>query len=298
MYSIEFRNQIRIDPALPVDANNGDFLFRQPSGYEEQDISSSVSAAGDQIKSWASFELSEKDVAALEKCKPNNRPPKGLSEKVDKIGSQLSDANKRLFWLVIQEFGIIRKHNLLSDGGTQWSRDGSQWQSAPGFQIHMADCEIHSPLTLGSSTQEFIQSVLNRQEEPLVAILHLREAQERRGRRFRWVEATIAAELAIKETLIRLEPKLAPLLLEVPSPPINKLYGVILESACGVRSPFTSKLQKGSEKRNRIVHRPESVSFGHQETADYVGTVEEAIKHLISLTRKTPPDTERLPRSV
>lgn len=141
-------------------------------------------------------------------------------------------------------------------------------------------------LKLDSEWCEHIQTLLNLHEEPLIAIEHMHEAQRYRGDRFSWIEASIAAELAIKEALVRLEPLVEVLLLEVPSPPIHKLYGPILKKIAGEKSPHVTALQRGAEKRNRLVHRPEAVHFGPQEVVDYVGTVERAIWHLLGLCRR------------
>jgi hypothetical protein len=58
------------------------------------------------------------------------------------------------------------------------------------------------------------------------AFRHLHRAEnERDDPRHAWIDATIAAELAIKEFFILYKPELAPFVLEVPSPPLSKLYG-------------------------------------------------------------------------
>ena len=107
-----------------------------------------------------------------------------------------------------------------------------------------------------------------------------------------WIDSTIAAELAIKEFLIRYRPDWKTLLIELPSPPIHKLYGPVLESLAGEKSPVLKELQKGSEIRNRLIHRAgESVS--REEANEYFMNVETAIFHLLALLY---PDDELVKR--
>jgi len=127
-------------------------------------------------------------------------------------------------------------------------------------------------------------------DQPLLAAQHLHEARRHRGTRFRWIVATTAAELAIKEALLRMEPKFAPLLLEMPSPPLGRLYSSVLEAVSGERSPFLRAIQKGVEIRNRLVHRPSEPDPDPQDAADYVSDVDGALRHLRRLCRRHNPE--------
>ncbi|MEZ6049962.1 MAG: hypothetical protein R3C02_01015 [Planctomycetaceae bacterium] len=112
---------------------------------------------------------------------------------------------------------------------------------------------------------------------------HLHRAKNEREPSCRWIDATIAAELAIKEFLIAKEPLLETLLLELPSPPLQKLYGQILEKYAGERSPKLNSLREGSEKRNKLIHRPGGEHVNRSEADQYVKNVEIAIYHLMCL---------------
>lgn len=89
--------------------------------------------------------------------------------------------------------------------------------------------------------------------------------------------------MAIKEFLGIIKPELIPLLLEVPSPPLRKLYGILLEEYAKERSPKLSKLVNGQATRNNLVHRPESIKLETEETNNYIRDVEIAIFHLLYL---------------
>ena len=88
-----------------------------------------------------------------------------------------------------------------------------------------------------------------------------------------------------------LNPSLMTLLLEVPSPPLHKLYGRILDDAAGAnsRSAIDKKIRKGLQDgvkiRNKIVHRPESINLDLDDVIGYLQTVGGAIKSLPELIR-------------
>ena len=85
---------------------------------------------------------------------------------------------------------------------------------------------------------------------------HLHRAKSENIAHHKWIDATIAAELAIKDVLSKANPDLELLLMEMPSPPLVKLYGVILEKHLGEKSPYLKRIKNGVEIRNRLVHKP------------------------------------------
>jgi hypothetical protein len=211
--------------------------------------------------------------------------------------------SRRVLRLLQQEIGdpeLLPLQELVSapsGHGNQWSSDGSTWrdiQSEGELRIAMS---VQVVGELDRRWQKKIQELLNEGEKPLLAVKLLWEAHRSSGGRFQWIEATIAAELAVKEVLARMEPKLRPLLMEVPSPPLRKLYGPVLEEVAGERSPYVSELNKGAERRNRMIHRPEGEELDAQEVIDYLNVVSAAIRHLLKLHRtqrsSLPPPSRR-----
>jgi hypothetical protein len=136
---------------------------------------------------------------------------------------------------------------------------------------------------LNNQSQNDIQNSLSANIHPLLAMRHLHRAKHERLPHHKWIDATIAAELAVKEVLCRARPDLELILLEVPSPPFAKMYGPILEKYLGAESPYRKALIKGQETRNKLVHRPASEKIDHQAANDYVDVVEASIFHLLSL---------------
>ena len=192
----------------------------------------------------------------------------------------------RLFQQEVGDFKLLPTNELSGIlNGTQWSPDGLVWHEVWDFGLSMV-VEVSVNGKLDERWQRRVQKLLDEGEEPLLAMEHLYEAYKSDGLRFKWIEATIAAELAIKEMLIRMEPKLETLLIELPSPSIGKLYGKVLESVAGEKSPRRKEMLKGAEKRNRLVHRPEQEILDHRQVVDYLDNVYTAIKHLLELHRR------------
>lgn len=136
---------------------------------------------------------------------------------------------------------------------------------------------------LNEENYEKIQASLIARIEPLLAMRYLHRARHENRPHYKWIDATIAAELAIKEVLSRSKPEIEILLLELPSPPISKLYGTIMEKYLGQQSPYRKALIKGAEVRNALIHRHDDKSVNSQDAIDYVREVERAIFHLLTL---------------
>ncbi len=173
---------------------------------------------------------------------------------------------------------------LIGNPYYEWSLGDNQWFSIPR-KLRM-DIESFSLGNLNAITARTLQELLSENEEALVATSYLHQARNSMNRRYQWIYATMAAELAIKEILVRIEPKLQVILGTLPSPPLNKLYGDVLESVAGVRSTNTSTLQKGAQKRNQLVHNPKSPTPTFDEVNEYIDFIEDRIKWLLKEWRR------------
>lgn len=136
---------------------------------------------------------------------------------------------------------------------------------------------------LREDSYEKVKASLEAGIKPLLAMRHLHRARHEHSSHHKWIDATIAAELAIKEVLARANPNLESLLLELPSPPLSKLYGKIMEEYLGEQSPYRKSLIKGAEVRNALVHRHDDTTVDGQEAVAYVQEVDRAIFHLLTL---------------
>lgn len=178
------------------------------------------------------------------------------------------------------------RHFYLREGS--YSVKSESWCSASG-QLREIPTTIslsHDDLSnqpLNEKTHDAVQAALTAGVLPLVAMRHLHRAKHESQPHHKWIDATIAAELAVKEVLCRAHPAMECMLIEMPSPPFSKMYGPLLRHYLGEESPFRKKLISGQERRNALVHRPGALVIDQQEANDYVAIVEGAIFHLLSL---------------
>lgn len=165
----------------------------------------------------------------------------------------------------------------------EWSLGDNQWYRIPrGLSV---DVGAYSLGNLGEKTVKHLQELLSEDEEALVATNYLHQARNSMNRRYQWIYATMAAELAVKEIIVRIEPKFEVILTTLPSPPLNKLYGDVLESVAGVKSTSLTTLQNGARKRNKLVHNPKSATPTLNEVNEYIDFVEDKIKWLLETWR-------------
>jgi hypothetical protein len=165
---------------------------------------------------------------------------------------------------------------LCSIDGERW------WQMETSRVITAIDRIIFSNFT--ENNLKMIQKCLDNKIEPPIALEFLYKAMNERDSRHKWIYATIAAELAIKEFLIIKNPELEVLLNELPSPPLDKLYGKILKEYGGIEPYIKIKdIQYGVRIRNQLVHRPQDIILDSQDTYIYVRLIEATIFQLLSI---------------
>lgn len=270
---------------LRTEPSDGPFIFHcTDENLAECEVT--IDALGETITSKARAVISDDLLEALDNKKEMIDLQQSLEAEIVQKKHYLTMVSKRILRLLQQELQdpTLLPTNELAEGKHRFSHDGEVWYPI-GRRVY-ATVSAHSVGQLNERSRQAVQKLLAADEVPLLAMQYLYEAHKSDGLRFKWIQATIAAELAIKEMLIRMEPKLETLLIEVPSPPLGKLYGKVLESVAEERSPYASQLDKGAEKRNKLVHRPETVDLKPQEVLDYVTIVGEAIRHLLELHRR------------
>ena len=220
--------------------------------------------------------LETPDVRSLKCCE---------RERLGQVSQPIGKAIRQLVGLIKQEHGRFDVDDeLIGQCENEWSLDGGEWLPTPyGLRVTLS---ISGLGNVNDRTADRLQELLACDEEPMIATGYLHQAIRSRNARYKWIYATVAAELAIKETLVRIEPKLETLLTEVPSPPLRKLYGVVLESVAGVKFTHLNKLNKGVERRNALLHRvKDEPLLSSEEVNDYVAFIEETIRWLLELRR-------------
>lgn len=236
----------------------------------------------DSVESSYEFNVSDEIWTSIQ----SNLDGKDLPEEFEKIlldkASVISNAAQKVLGLIKYCFGCTTlDENLLSNIRISWSINKSEWKKV--CRKPHASFDIVRIINLNEKNAKGIQEYIDNDFRPFLALKHLHRAINETNTRYKWIDATIAAELAIKEFLIRYKPTITTLLLEVPSPPLHKLYGPILESYTKERSPKLKELQKGVENRNKLVHRPDDIQITTEEANKYIHDVETAIYHLLHL---------------
>lgn len=246
-------------------------------------ISVNVIPEEKQIESFQEVEVSNELLRALEANDYRNMS-ENLDSELLEIDSGVQQAAKKVLHLIKYCFNQLRmEDSLMSVKGNFWSKDGTNWNRLHG-RLSVAVTAI-GKISLNDDSCKWLQEYIDSDYQPFLALRHLHRARNDSNPRYIWIEATIAAELAIKEFLIRQRPELETLLLEVPSPPIYKMYGAILEAYGGKTLPkkISKALADGAKIRNRLLHRPHDEPVDHQKALDYVSAVAGAIQHLLSI---------------
>jgi len=207
--------------------------------------------------------------------------------------TELSNISRPIRKAVRQFVGLLKQElhrfdisdELIGNPYEEWSTGDNKWYRIPrGLYAFGWTTSLGN---LDATTVSGIQELLNDNEEALVATNYLHQARNfLMNRRYQWIYATMAAELAIKEILIKIEPKLKVILEMLPSPPIKKLYGEVLNDVAGEKSSNLSKLEKGAAKRNQLIHNPKSQTPTREETTAYIEFIEDRVTWLLKIWRK------------
>lgn len=284
MSEVSFRKVFRIRGALDQGLEH-DVAFDVPvEGHEPARVSLGVSSVA--TASWRRL-VSPMFVDVLEHRLEESDE---FRTEARTISASIAGAVRRL----VRTIKYAAHHTDLSETlssaepGFEWLDSNGVWRQAYSGDTSAILTGMRSTLPLRDpDTVSALQDLLNVGYEPLEALRHLHRAEREDDARSKWIEATIAAELAVKEVLLRLRPELSALLLEVPSPPIEKLYGKILEAYSGTPSKHRNRLAEGAAVRNRLLHRP-GTTVELEKAVTYASMVRAAIYDL--LIRIEPPD--------
>ncbi len=171
-----------------------------------------------------------------------------------------------------------------------WSSDKETWLEVPDRRNTIWVTKDVQYILPDNLLDNIVSTIKKQNNLPFAAFEQLHKAfQERTNTRYMWICAATAAEQAIKEFLGRLKPELIPLLSELPSPPISKLYKSILKEYTDVESSFYKQLIKGAEKRNELIHKPSQSAPELIQTIIYIHEVECAMIQLHLLLEPSNP---------
>ncbi|PVE71158.1 hypothetical protein [Priestia megaterium] len=223
-------------------------------------------------------------VFSFEKIITDNDLEKMSPHFIKVVASNLDHMRHNAFYLInLLKYSLNNDcitEELLRVSSTEISIDNSNWYVIPPKSMLQMGPSA-SPRELTKETCIIVQNYIHDKIEPFVALKHLHRARKDDVPRHMWIEATIAAELAIKEFLIRLKPDMELILLELPSPHLGTLYGKVLEHYIGEKYPKSNKLADGSTIRNKLIHRPKEANITYEKAVEYVQIVEDAIYFLL-----------------
>ena len=201
---------------------------------------------------------------------------------INGIYATIREAIYKLVRLLKEELvWVDLSDNLIKNEHYFWSLDGINWTETvirkQGYVSVFGQGILHS------KTVKVIQEMLDIGVTPLVAIDYLHHARKTPSNKYKWIYATVAAELATKEVLILINPKLKTLLGEIQSPRLDLLYGSVLEDLTGHKHPKTNELGKGASIRNKLIHNPKHPQPTTEKTIKYVSFVETTVKWLLAI---------------
>ncbi|MCG2735795.1 MAG: hypothetical protein L6282_05315 [Candidatus Methanoperedenaceae archaeon] len=282
MFVLYLRDCLIINGKIISSPEGHEFSFSVPS-ENGTNVMVDIIPDENKIEALAKFNISEE---MLKTFQDNGFFKNDIPNKLDKdlldMFSTMSKAVTKVLEFIKYFFNNTDlNENLFSRKITYWSIDKAEWKRIglkpkAGFDIRQTE-------PLNEKTSKIIQEYINRDFKPFFGVRHLHRAINETNSRYKWIDATIAAELAIKEFLSRKAPEIKTILMEVPSPPLDKLYGSILEKYAGEESPKKKQIENGAKMRNKLIHKPESMDIDIEKANKYIHDVENAINHLYSL---------------
>jgi hypothetical protein len=200
---------------------------------------------------------------------------------------QLRDVAYEFDLLLRDELDRVMKQSLLGETIDEffYDQNSEEWVSSKDLPTYNAILSVSKAEKIDLNFISKIERIIADEETPFLASHFLDIASSTKDPKTKWVVGTIALEVGIKEAIIRIDEKLEVLFLEIPSPPLHKLYKSVLKSLTEVESPFYKEIQKGARVRNKIVHKPSKIFIEDQDAVDYLSMINVAINHLKHLTR-------------
>jgi hypothetical protein len=182
-----------------------------------------------------------------------------INDGIAKAQQNLVKAVHKLVDLMEFEAGYLFLSENLRQGNCYCSLNGEHWED-----VKKRECTAHFTSSwnnipgLNEFEKAAIQSHIDNTVEPFLASHHLYKAKKESDPRYQLMNIALALELGIKEYLVRKKPdiEVEVLINELPSPSLDKLYGIVLQSFAKQKTPVKMDIiQEISKKRNRLVHR-------------------------------------------
>lgn len=265
-----------------------DDIIKKPRGkyiFLIEGVEVEVDPGENMILARLAADLSQPAIDSLGEWLVTHRAPLAYHDEVAPLMDKICAAVGRLVDILCFTYPMDALRGA-TFGDLHWSLDTESWERAliPSNAIGLGSASMR---IIDEESMPVIRGQLDANVKPLEAFRHVQRAEREHNPRHMWIDAAIAAELGIKEFLARRIPEVVPLLLDVPSPPLSKLYGSILKAYDGSPSPWATRLQDGANRRNDLVHKHTSATPDAQEAANYVNLV---VAVLYDLMARLYPD--------
>ena len=254
---------------------------------KNQKISVSIDFVNKKIEPKCQYEITDELYNWIINIPSQKKTEEPLPSKIKEINSDFDFSTKRVISIIKYNLNHYEiNDNLLLRDLLEWSENDLDYKYVEGtafdFGWYRYDIDIDD------KAEKNIQEYLNREYSLFTALKFLHRSIREDNPTFKIIDATIAAEIAIKEFLIeknKAKLDLRLLLLELPSPPLEKLYGRILKfyGDEDTESPKKDIIKMGSEVRNILIHSPNELDISYEIADFYCQTVQYAIFHLLFL---------------
>lgn len=199
-------------------------------------------------------------------------------EELGQILDPLQEAVSSLIRLIKYHLGYYSfKDN--SPCHPEWSEDGLTWCSLNIVPFIDIDRPFNPPAL--DQLSDLIQESLDSVVEPFLGLDLLHRAKLEDNTVIKWILAKTATEITIKKALVHHNPQLERELLIMHSPSLRSLLSIHLEKHLGRKSSYHAQLEKRSDIRDALIHRPPSTPPSRSDTFAYISTVEKAIFELL-----------------
>jgi len=210
-----------------------------------------------------------------------------INKDIAKVQRSLIQAINKLVDLMAFITGYIFWVDNLRQGNCFCSFDKEHWQDVKKRQqTGTGSAEWKTITSLNEHEEKTLQIHIDKKIEPFLATHHLFKAIKETDSRHQLMNLALALDLGIKEYLVRKksDPEIEVLIKKLPSPPLDRLYGEVLECFAGEKTPVKMSIIKElTDNRNRLIHtviKPDQQNLDSHNIKEYRAATEITLYHL------------------
>lgn len=202
---------------------------------------------------------------------------------ISKIQDALTKPTEEIIRFIQLFFNRSDIEHLIPDQDIFWSHDEIEWKNRRSSRPSERPYVYKPIVPLNDIFLPELQKCIDSKVEPFLAFDFLYQADKfGEDPRHKWINATIALELAIKEFLTRKDDRLISIFADLPSPRIDILYYSVLMEYNSEINPIIRRkdIQIASDIRNKLVHNPSEITIDEQTADTYVKIVKATVFQL------------------